>query len=245
MADLHLTAGLLLLGLEGAALFSNRRDASADHHPTPPWTFIAAAALCAWSKDEGIAVASTAGLVLAWAIIRARVPLRSGGLGIAVLALLAWSWRMFVGWHDLEFPATLAWPVGGVTELLDRVPVILSHFAQLPLNYAPSGTSPWGVLWPVTAGALVFGLVFTRVLSDTAVPAAARRAWRAPLILLFAHIGLYVGVYALNTQPLEWVLGNSAPRVFMHLLPWLLLLLAGALAPCGGRDSTRSRSASR
>ena len=226
MADLHLTAALLLLALEGAAFFGRAARPS-----RPPAPLLAAAAVCALTKDEGVAVAVVTGLalvVVAWRTRRPGDPRRGALLGGATLLLaLAWSWRAWLTWHGIEFETTLAWPTGGAAAALDRAPRIVAHFASLLWSYAPGGVSPWGLLWPCTLA--------VTVLSLATGGRAARRALLWPALLLAAHVSLYVGVYAFNTQPLEWVLGNSAPRLFMHLLPWALLLLVAALTPTFGR----------
>ena len=56
---------------------------------------------------------------------------------------------------------------------------------------------------------------------------------------LVAHLALYVMVFALTNSELEWHLGTAAPRMALHLVPYLVLAAGLCLATDTGPGSDR------
>jgi len=208
MADLRLAACVLLLALEtdGAFRRPSRRALAG---------FVLAAGACAWTKNEGIAVATLAALGLAACPRRGGVSARGLAAGAAAVLVLAWSWPAFKAAHGLRD----VYLSGAVREdplaNLDRLGAIASAFAGFPLHAELHGHPSWGVLWPLAGLAAAAALL----------RGGARRELIVPLALLALHLGVYAAVFVVTPRPLEWHLATAGPRLFFHATPWVLAVL--------------------
>ncbi|MFQ5507086.1 MAG: hypothetical protein ACE5F1_20125, partial [Planctomycetota bacterium] len=153
-ADLRLTAALLMAILEGRRLLSRPSEASA-------FRFALFAAICANTKNEGIALAAAAVIVLASLLSSKRLAVKPCLRAAFVLAFLAGFWPLYKHVHGIGDPFLSAALEQDLIGNLKRVPAILSRFLALTLNTNKHGVFSWGLLWPVTAllslAALAFG----------------------------------------------------------------------------------------
>jgi hypothetical protein len=211
-ADLRLTAGVLLLALEGRALW---RAPSARGLPL----FVAAALACAAVKHEGVALA---GLACGWPLLlaaRRLVPARAAAASIAVLAALTVAWPLYA-MRTASMPLPLAQPAWyDIGRAFARLPEVLARLADLMLATDGRGHLFWGVSWPAAGALALWGLLL-----------GGRRAAVLPLlVLLAAHTALYVAVFALTPEDLTWQMDTAGARLVMHLSPWALLAAVAAL----------------
>lgn len=220
-ADLRLTAGVLLLALEGRALWrapSGRGLAA----------LVAAALACAALKHEGVAVAGLAcalPLLLAW---RGRLPARHAAAAVAGLATLALAWPLYA-----HRTATMPLPLVGpewrdAGRALSRLPDVLAGLAALTLDADAKGNPFWGAFWPAAGALALVGLLRP----------ARRGAVLAALAALAAHAALYVAVFALTPVDLDWHVLTAGTRLVVHLSPWALLAAVAALGPPDTGDDT-------
>jgi hypothetical protein len=211
-ADLRLTACVLLLALEGRALWrapTGRALAA----------FVAAALACAALKHEGIALAGLACLFPLLAAARRRLPPRAAVLGIAVLAALSVAWPLYAA-RNVSMPLPLVNPAWhDVGRAFARLPEVLARMAALTSDTDAKGHPFWGVFWPAAAALAAVGLA-----RPTRRPAVL-----ALLAALALHAGLYVAVFALTPEDLAWQMFTAGTRLVVHLSPWALLLAVAAL----------------
>ena len=126
-------------------------------------------------------------------------------------------WAAAHGLHDAvirDFPEHL-----DVGQAVSRLPAISEAFAGRMLGCLGDGAPRWSALWPV---GLLAGLLALRA-------RRTRRVAVATGLILLAHLGLYVGVFAITPRDLDWHLGTAASRLVLHTVPWLVLLMRGGL----------------
>jgi hypothetical protein len=223
-AELRLATSLLLLILEGRQLVSAPSRAGL-------LRFALYAGLCAWTKNEGLALASFA-VVLPLTLLRGRrlAPRVVLG-GVALLLVLAWAWPAWLRANAIEHGYIVEAGKLGLGEAFARVPEILTGFLRIPLTGHPhiatglDGLAGDGLIWPLALLLAAVGLASRR----------GRRQLSWPAGLLMLHIGLYVAVFAATPHQLAWHLGTAAARLLFHVTPWLLWLTVAGLAALDGR----------
>jgi hypothetical protein len=216
-ADLRLTAGVLLLALEGRALWRARATRALP-------AFIAAALVCAATKHEGVALAGLACGLPLLAAVRRRLRPRAATAAIVATLALALAWPLYAA-RTASMPLPLMEPLWhDVGRALGRLPEVVARMAALTLDTDAKGHLFWGLFWPLAALVVAFGL--TRPSRRTAV-----LGWLAAFAL---HAGLYVAVFALTPEDLAWHVLTAGTRLVVHVSPWALLAVVAALRPQAG-----------
>jgi hypothetical protein len=220
MADLRLTATMLLLVLEARAFLRNVDERRARR----AGAVAAAAVAAALTKNEGVAIATLATLALAPFAVRV-LGARRAGLGALATLALVWTWPVFKAVHDIR-DVYLGAAKPGLH--LDQLGTIARELARLPFG-SELGTQPsWGVLW--LAAGIAAGIGFW---SRT-----ARRELGLLGLGLAVHVALYAAVFSATPHDLRWHLSTAGPRLLFHTAPWLVLILAAGLGAGGRRPGT-------
>ncbi|MGQ0552847.1 MAG: hypothetical protein ACT4PU_06465 [Planctomycetota bacterium] len=212
LAELRLAATVLLLGIEGTALLRQPSAAAG-------LRFAVVAALCALTKNEGVAIAALACLPLAALAWRRRLPRAAAVQGLLLVALVALGWVAILAAGGVGGGVWASDYVGEASLDPERLRAIFTGF----LRYVPMdrlSSMYFGVLWPAAAAAALLGLVC----------AAAHRETAGLLLALAAHVLLYGFTLAIIPQHIEWTLQATGLRLFFHMVGWPLLLLVAAAA---------------
>jgi hypothetical protein len=126
-ADLRLTAGVLLLALEGRALWRARATRALP-------AFIAAALVCAATKHEGVALAGLACGLPLLAAVRRRLRPRAATAAIVATLALALAWPLYAA-RTASMPLPLMEPLWhDVGRALGRLPEVVARMAALTLD---------------------------------------------------------------------------------------------------------------
>ena len=211
LADLRLSACVLLLGLEARRLIRAPGGATAVR-------LAAAAAACALTKNEGMVVAAVATLPLLWLVVRRRLGARAGLASIALVVAAATVWVGYLAAHGARGGYWSPAAVGESEGVAARLAAAIAGFWGFACASLPSPF--YGVLWPAAAAATLAGLIGGR----------SRRETLATLAALLAHLGLYSLLLAVISQPVEWSVVTSAVRMLDHAVAWPVLLIVVALA---------------
>ncbi len=214
-ADVRLLATFMLLGQEVGRLWPGR-------DPRAPWGVAVVLGTAALTKNEGLAIAGVAMLVLLLAVVRQRSFWRGGAALALALALLA-LWpvvRLSLGLSMPYVDRALSLPLA---ELSTQTTRVLCEWARLMFPLDSGGLQQWGLFWWVAAP-----IVALRLRRDR----AAR--WLALAWLL--HLLLYTYVLAAaRPGDLDALLGVTASRLLLHTMAWPLLIV---LRPALGNDAT-------
>ncbi len=213
VADLRLIASILLVVAEVTRMLE-RESMSCG---------IAAAAgvaVCALTKNEGIAFTALAFPVLFVSMRRAGLSLPRSAATFLVSGTVALVWPFFLMTNGIEGLYESGITGESFLERLPRLGTVIRHMALLPFSRDEGGYLDWGVIWPVALCIAAAGLLRGRRRGTVAFVSA----------LLLAHILLYVLAFTFTPSPLEWHLRTASARLFLHTYPLLLLLACTAAA---------------
>ncbi len=216
-ADLRLTGALLLVIVEAERMLERGNFGSA---------ISAALALgaCAWTKNEGIALAVLALPVLAYLMRRAGAGRAAIAFAVLLVGVLTAAWPLFRIAHGIEDAYWSGAASSSAFGRLARVGAVLARFRGLPFARDTAGHLEWGCLWPVGALLVAVGLALSR----------RRRRIAFALALLGAQVLVYTVALALTPQPFEWHLDTAAARLWMHTQPLFLLTVCAACRSIAG-----------
>jgi len=172
-----------------------------------------------WTKNEGwvmlVALVATELLVCRWPAPAAR-PARSDGLAFALglLPMLV----VTIGFKVALAPANdmVARALWAQLASPARIALVARHLASLLVAPGPFHLP----LVPLLAGYLL--------LQGARMPAAARPAVQALALRIGLVLAAYGAIYAITPLPLQWHLETSAQRLFMQVLPSLILMVLAA-----------------
>jgi hypothetical protein len=180
------------------------------------------------TKNEGVAFALLLlALLLSSTLLQQRWRWSTLSLATSVAILIALPWALWVRQHDLENDLVEGVGTVAVSTALERAPTVFATLAAETVrpirvgNQArvdPRRVLPYGVVFPLAGGALVWAAV-----------QLLRRRLRFQVAWLLgpAQVALYVLVFLFTPRDLEWHLDTAASRVLMQATPALMATTVG------------------
>ncbi|HEY2981395.1 MAG TPA: glycosyltransferase family 39 protein, partial [Anaerolineales bacterium] len=180
----------------------------------PSWLMLAGlmAGLGAWTKNEGLLFVVVSLPVVALASRKdGLIPLRTYLLGLAIPMAVVIYFKLALAPANDLFPAGGGDVLGKITDP-SRYWIVLKALGMQALSFAA---------WPFS---IFIQLAIYAFIVRLAPPRDARQGMQAVGAILLLQMLGYCAIYILTPHDLEWQLGTTINRLFLHLFPSALFL---------------------